>query len=116
GPASPGTVADGARHLLLRRGHKYYQHGVAPLRLAHRALLYPLIWIVFINKTFIRGRADAVHPPGRMRGLRGVRAGVPGGGDLLRDDLPDKWQMYAGENARFFAEPLPGRDEPLGSP
>src|SRR5512146_3394099 len=32
----------------------------------------------------LRGRADAVHPPGRVRGLRGVRAGVPGGGDLLR--------------------------------
>ena len=32
------------------------------------------------------------------------------------DDLPDKWQFYAGENARFFAEPLPGRGEPLGSP
>jgi NAD-dependent dihydropyrimidine dehydrogenase PreA subunit len=32
------------------------------------------------------------------------------------DDLPDKWQVYKGENARFFAGPLPGRDEPLGSP
>ena len=32
------------------------------------------------------------------------------------DDLPEKWQAYAGENARFFAEPLPGRGEPLGSP
>jgi NAD-dependent dihydropyrimidine dehydrogenase PreA subunit len=32
------------------------------------------------------------------------------------DDLPDKWQVYAGENTKFFAEPLPGRDEPLGSP
>ncbi len=32
------------------------------------------------------------------------------------DDLPDKWQVYAAENAKFFAEPLPGRDEPLGSP
>ena len=32
------------------------------------------------------------------------------------DDLPDKLQAYAGENARFFAEPLPTRDEPLGSP
>ena len=32
------------------------------------------------------------------------------------DDLPDKWQAYAGENARFFAGPLPGRSEPLGSP
>ena len=28
------------------------------------------------------------------------------------DDLPEKWQAYASENARFFAEPLPGRDEP----
>ncbi len=32
------------------------------------------------------------------------------------DDLPDKCQVYAGENARFLAEPLPGRDEPLCSP
>jgi NAD-dependent dihydropyrimidine dehydrogenase PreA subunit len=32
------------------------------------------------------------------------------------DDLPGKWQGYAGENARFFAEPLPGRGEPLSSP
>jgi hypothetical protein len=24
--------------------------------------------------------------------------------------------MYAGQNVRFFAEPLPGRGEPLGSP
>jgi NAD-dependent dihydropyrimidine dehydrogenase PreA subunit len=32
------------------------------------------------------------------------------------DDLPDAWQSYAAENARFFAEPLPGRDAPLGSP
>ena len=27
------------------------------------------------------------------------------------DDLPDKWQAYAGENVRFFAEPLPGRGQ-----
>jgi len=32
------------------------------------------------------------------------------------DDLPEQWQVYAGENTRFFAEPLPGRDGPLGSP
>jgi hypothetical protein len=32
------------------------------------------------------------------------------------DDLPEQWQVYAGENAKFFAESLPGRDEPLGSP
>jgi NAD-dependent dihydropyrimidine dehydrogenase PreA subunit len=32
------------------------------------------------------------------------------------DDLPDQWKVYQGENERFFAEPLPGRDVPLGSP
>jgi ferredoxin len=32
------------------------------------------------------------------------------------DDLPDGWKVYAGENARFFVDPLPGRDQPLGSP
>ncbi len=32
------------------------------------------------------------------------------------DDLPGKWQVYKEENARFFAEPLPGRGAPLGSP
>jgi NAD-dependent dihydropyrimidine dehydrogenase PreA subunit len=32
------------------------------------------------------------------------------------DDLPREWRSYAAENARFFAEPLPGRTEPLGSP
>jgi len=32
------------------------------------------------------------------------------------DDLPDSWKIYIEDNARFFAEPLPGRDEALGSP
>ena len=32
------------------------------------------------------------------------------------DDLPGKWQVYTGENARFFTGPLPGRAGPLGSP
>jgi NAD-dependent dihydropyrimidine dehydrogenase PreA subunit len=32
------------------------------------------------------------------------------------DDLPEEWQGYTGENVRFFTEPLPGRDQPLGSP
>jgi NAD-dependent dihydropyrimidine dehydrogenase PreA subunit len=32
------------------------------------------------------------------------------------DDLPDNWQIYAADNARFFSEPLPGRAEALGSP
>jgi NAD-dependent dihydropyrimidine dehydrogenase PreA subunit len=32
------------------------------------------------------------------------------------DDLPERWKSYQDENARFFTETLPGRDEPLGSP
>jgi NAD-dependent dihydropyrimidine dehydrogenase PreA subunit len=32
------------------------------------------------------------------------------------DDLPEKWRDYTEDNARFFAEPLPGRATRLGSP
>jgi len=32
------------------------------------------------------------------------------------DDLPATLKAYTGENAQFFAELLPGRHEPLGSP
>ena len=32
------------------------------------------------------------------------------------DDLPDSMKQYKADNARFFAEALPGRTEPLGSP
>ncbi|HET6627993.1 MAG TPA: ferredoxin family protein, partial [Nocardioidaceae bacterium] len=32
------------------------------------------------------------------------------------DDLPDELEPYRDDNARFFSEPLSGRDQPLGSP
>jgi NAD-dependent dihydropyrimidine dehydrogenase PreA subunit len=32
------------------------------------------------------------------------------------DDLPEQWAPYLRENAAFFEETLPGREEPLGSP
>ena len=32
------------------------------------------------------------------------------------DDVPDRWSVFTADNARFFAEPLPGRAEPLASP
>ena len=32
------------------------------------------------------------------------------------DDLPSEWAIYTGDNKRFFAEALSGRDAPLGSP
>ncbi|TSD99204.1 ferredoxin family protein [Skermania sp. ID1734] len=32
------------------------------------------------------------------------------------DDLPAEWEQYRDDNAAFFFQPLPGHDEPLGSP
>jgi NAD-dependent dihydropyrimidine dehydrogenase PreA subunit len=32
------------------------------------------------------------------------------------DDLPEKWSSYTADNAAFFTDVLPGRDQPLGSP
>ena len=32
------------------------------------------------------------------------------------DDLPNALKPYQADNARFFAEPLPGRSEPVSSP
>jgi NAD-dependent dihydropyrimidine dehydrogenase PreA subunit len=32
------------------------------------------------------------------------------------DDLPQQWSAFTADNARFFAEPLPGRDTALASP
>ncbi|MBX3099683.1 MAG: ferredoxin family protein [Salinibacterium sp.] len=35
---------------------------------------------------------------------------------FYEDDLPEQWRDYQADNARFFADPLPGRVEPLRSP
>jgi NAD-dependent dihydropyrimidine dehydrogenase PreA subunit len=32
------------------------------------------------------------------------------------DDVPQRWSAFTGDNAAFFAEPLPGRTEPLDTP
>ena len=32
------------------------------------------------------------------------------------DDVPPQWSDYLRDNASFFEDPLPGHDEPLGSP
>ena len=34
----------------------------------------------------------------------------------FEDDLPAQWSGFKEDNARFFTDVLPGRDEPLGSP
>ena len=33
-----------------------------------------------------------------------------------QDDLPEELEPHLGDNAAFFADSLPGRDAPLGSP
>ncbi len=35
---------------------------------------------------------------------------------FYEDDLPEKWHEYTADNERFFAQALPGRERPLGSP
>jgi NAD-dependent dihydropyrimidine dehydrogenase PreA subunit len=35
---------------------------------------------------------------------------------FYEDDLPGDWIPYLADNAAFFAVPLPGRDDELGSP
>ncbi len=35
---------------------------------------------------------------------------------FYEDDLPEKWQVYTDDNARFFTDTLPRQDAPLGSP
>lgn len=35
---------------------------------------------------------------------------------FFEDDVPARWAPYTLDDVRFFAEPLPGRDEPLRSP
>ncbi|MCP2280060.1 NAD-dependent dihydropyrimidine dehydrogenase, PreA subunit [Nocardia amikacinitolerans] len=34
----------------------------------------------------------------------------------IDDDIPEAQRVFVAENARFFDEPLPGRDAALGSP
>src|SRR5665647_3447434 len=40
------------------------------------------------RRLHLRGQALVVHPPGRVRGLRCLRTGLPGRGDLLRGRRP----------------------------
>jgi len=35
---------------------------------------------------------------------------------FYEDDVPTQWTEFTPDNARFFTDPLPGRDAPLDSP
>ena len=35
---------------------------------------------------------------------------------FYEDDVPDRWTVFTGDNARFFTHPPPGRGQPVASP
>ncbi len=35
---------------------------------------------------------------------------------FYEDDVPEEWEAFTADNAKFFTDTLPGRSEPLGSP
>ena len=35
---------------------------------------------------------------------------------FYEDDVPNQWAAFTDDNARFFTDPLPGRDRPVASP
>src|SRR3954463_12445420 len=70
-PASPGGIhRDLRHHTVLRRRPRQGVHRRVP------------------GGLHLRGRPDALHPPRRVRRLRCLRAGLPGGGHLLRGRRP----------------------------
>src|SRR6478736_6929173 len=53
----------------------------------------------------LRGQAVALHPPGRVRRLRRVRAGVPGRGHLLRGRRPHGVERLLPRERRVLRRP-----------
>jgi len=56
----------------------------------------------------LRGRPDALYPSGRVRGLRSLRARLPG-------HVPAEWKNYTPINAEFFSESISGIGSPGGA-
>src|SRR3954454_24563926 len=62
------------------------------------------------RRLHLRRQADALHPPRRVRGLRCLRAGVPGRGDLLRGRHPGGVEGVLRRERALLRRPgLPGR-------
>ena len=51
-----------------------------------------------------RASGCLLHPARRVRRLRRLRAGLPGGGHLYGDDVPEEWTGYTAANVEFFDE------------
>src|SRR6187551_688548 len=74
------------------------------------------------RRLHLRGQPDALHPPGRVRGLRGVRARLSGRGDLLRGRpageveglLPGERRLL--RRPRFARWGIQGGEDREGSP
>ncbi|CAA9329848.1 MAG: 4Fe-4S ferredoxin, iron-sulfur binding, partial [uncultured Nocardioidaceae bacterium] len=57
------------------------------------------------RRLHLRGFADALHPPRRVCGLRCLRAGLPGGGDLLRGRHPRAVEGLLHRQRRLLRRP-----------
>ncbi len=66
------------------------------------------------RRLHLRGRAEALHQPGRVHRLRRLPPRVPGRRDHRAGRVAGPG--VEADNAAFFTATLPGRDTPLGSP
>ena len=67
------------------------------------------------DRLHLRARQVAVHPSGRVRRLRRRDAVCPVDAIAYEDDVPERWEHFTADNARFFFDTLPGLTAPLGS-
>lgn len=68
-----------------------------------------------IDCIFIGDRMAYIHPD-QCTDCGACEPACPVEAIYYEDDMPDGQERFIAENARFFAEPLPGRTEALGDP